>query len=66
MDKKRTASLPVNVFPNKGSFSNFSMLGADEKEFKPVEQFRNSLNEVTTGQVNNRILNHAAHGSTPN
>jgi hypothetical protein len=51
MDKKRTASLPLNNFqPHapKSSFGNFSIVESqfEDKKFKPVEQFRMSLAEV--------------------
>ena len=76
MDKKRTASLPNNLFvpryPHKGSFANFSMhqssenLHAEHKVFKPVDQFRRSLNEVVKSKANSRIFNQAAPGFMPN
>lgn len=63
-DKKRTASLPANVYipryPIKGSFANFSIHDSqnnEEKDFKPVDQFRISLNEVVKVKQNNRIFN---------
>lgn len=74
-DKKRTASLPTNTFmpapyPNKGSFAGFSMHQSSDHqqnhEFKPVDQFRNSLNEVIRGRLNQRIFNQAKPGFTPN
>ena len=68
-DKKRTASLPTNVFPPKGSLSNFSMrssmVGGGE-DFKPIEQFRLSLAEVAQGKLNSRVFNQVAPGFTPN
>ena len=78
MDRKRTASLPANVFvppqyPLKGSFAGFSMNQStenlnnnDKKVFKPVDQFRLSLNEVVRTRGNSRIYNQAAPGFTPN
>ena len=75
MDKKRTASLPNNLFvpryPHKGSFANFSIhqssenLHGEQRVFKPVDQFRRSLNEVVRSKANSRIFNQAAPGFAP-
>ncbi len=68
MDKKRTASLPVNTYmPSsslKGSFQGFQM--NKQEDFKAVDQFRISLAEVTKTNPKSRIFNQAAPGATPN
>ena len=44
----------------------FSSQNNEEKEFKPVDQFRISLNEVVKVKQNNRIFNQTAPGFIPN